>query len=619
MTQTPIDVAVNPNDDAQRYILWTNGRIDNVGGAPPITGPGWYDRVDTVAMALHITNWATGAGYVLDWQGGFNRLGDAPDLMTDDVQYPYKSVPGVPYQLFRCYIDWSWDPAGTGQGYVMDEWGQLYAFGGATAPPRTGPRFTSAVARKLFMQWSPSKKSVMMDMNGGLYADFGLATLPTDLNNGFWPGRDFARDLFITDFASSPIKGYTLDMNGALWPFGGAPIGGAPGGIWLNADVARTIYVLSVSNPTRLWQVWSGGQQYEYVFSNPPTVVAGGAASSPATTVTTTTRPTMAWSYADPQLDTQQDFQLLLFTQTFVSGHSMTDPLVWASSALLYAEGHDPSTRGVVPGFDLTNGTYRFYVRSQDSSGQWSAWSNRGWTQNITAPGTPTGMSAIADGATNRWRVNLSVSATAGTYVGFDYSDDGGATWAPVRGAEMVPRTGTTTAVDYDAPPGESRGYRAHAYSISPRTASAYSTAAYTAAGRKVHVLTSTANPALGGEIFVVAAPSFSRDVEAGVFEGINSTFPTVVSDAAVKSQRTELTIECDGKTQWDMVEALILAGGTLIFRDPFGEVVYCRIVGKVTRTQQKLPRYDTETTPLRHNHLVTIPLVQVAPPTVET
>lgn len=613
---SPIDIAVNPNNTAQRYILWGNGRVDAVGGAPPNTaGPLWFDRLDNpVARAIHITNWTNGQGYILDFQGGFQAMNGAPTLGVGTENQDITAL-GVPYLPGEHYVDWSWNPDGSTQGYVLDQYGQIFGFGGATAPPRTGPRWTLPVARKFEMQWTPSKKAVTMDLHGGLHNDFGAPTVANPYS--YWPTGDVARDFRITDWTASP-QGYLLDWWGAIHVIGNVvdPVGTGP--YLVGSDVARNFWVLSAVSPLKFWQVWSGGQQFEYTVSNPPTVTAGGIANSPATTVQTTTQPVLAWSYSDPNQDAQAGYQVLLFTQAYVDAHSMTDPLVWKTGALEYYEGTVSTVRGVTPTIDLMNGTYRFYVRVMDASGKWSAWANRGWTQNVPVPNTPTAMGAVPD--TANFRMNLSVATTGivAQFVRFDYSDDGGITWRPVRSASRVTRVPTTSAIDRDVPLGKMRGYRAVQFSESPRTASAPSASVFaqTDTSRLIYVLTSTKDSTLGGEIFVKDAPSWDREASAGVFEGDGAYFSTVVSDfMPLKARKQTISIETDNVTQWDAIWKLLETGGTLVYRDPFGVTVYCRVVGTVTPTQRKKLPYPTEVTPLRHNHLIRIPLVEVAQP----
>jgi hypothetical protein len=114
---TPVDAIVNPNNTAQRYILWGNGRIDAQGGAAPITsGPAFFDRADQpVCVAIWITNWTTGAGYALDYQGGFQPLNGAPTITTVGSTATTNSN-GLPYVAGRQYVDWSGIRRRTGRG-----------------------------------------------------------------------------------------------------------------------------------------------------------------------------------------------------------------------------------------------------------------------------------------------------------------------------------------------------------------------------------------------------------------------------------------------------------------------------------------------------------------------
>ncbi len=612
---SPIDVAVNPNNSAQRYVLWGNGRIDNIGGAPSITDAPvlWYSRTDLpVGVAIHIINWNTGAGYILDYQGGFQALNGAPQITTGSPDPGYTNTNGLPYVDHRRYVDWSWDPAGNGQGYALDGYGQLWPFGGATAPPRTGPRWGSRVARKLAMQWTPAKRSVTLDIYGGLHGDFGQSS---PLYGPYWKCWDAARDLVVTDWANG--RGYVLDLFGGVHSFGGATRAfGFP--YRVGADVARTLHVLSASNPAKFWQVWSGGQSYEWTSSTPPTVTAGGAAASPAATVITTTQPTLAWDYNDPQRDEQTAWEMLVFTQAVVSANTMSDPLKHASKAIAYVSGIDRTTRGVVLDYDFPNGSYRYYIRAKDSAEQWSAWSNRGWVQDVITPTTPTALKATLD--VQNYKVNLAVTAAIeanSDYVLFEYSDPGGP-WTPVRGAELVPAAATTRATDHDVPQAVMRSYRARSLSLDPRTIANPSTVVAVKMPSKGYVLSSTADPNLVlADLTVIDAPSWTRESKAGVFETLGDEYPTVISDGRPKARKTSLGLDVDSREEWDRLEAIVESDATLVLRDPFGEVIYCRLVGTWSREQQYRFPYPGENTVLRHNHKTTIPLVEVRPPRI--
>jgi hypothetical protein len=818
---SPVDVKVNPNDATQRYILWGNGRIDAIGGLPPIVGQAtWYDWVyQPVAVALQITNWTTGAGYMLDLYGAFQPINGAPAVGTGGIMggVPYNNPatgPGGPL-----YIDWAWNTNGSTQGYVLDQYGQTYPFGGATPLPRTGPKWSWPAALKLQMRFTPDVRGVIMDVRGGLHGEGAVSSFGS-LGNS-WPTANNARDFGVTDWTAP--SGYKLDLFGGLHAFGTAVV---PSGFPYRpgADVARCLAVLSASNPLKFLEVWSGGQQYEFVSSTPPSVSAGsgvneiqqvtiagtptggtftltysgqttaaiarnataatvdtalealsnigagnvsvaggpgpstpwtvtftgtlaatnvaqmtstssltggtggtdevqtititgaptggtftvtfggqttaaqartatagtlqtalqalssigagnvlvtggpgpttpyvvtfagalassdvaqmtaahtftggttpnisvstttpgvstpvtvttgtsGVATSPAPSVTTTTRPDLTWSYSDPQSESQAAWQLYVFTQAFATGHDMTDPAVWAASALVAESGINRSTRGITSPVDLANGTYRMYVRAQDTAGLWSAWSNLGWTQAITPPVTPTSLSATANQST--FLVVLSVTATTGgsaNLIRFEYLDSDSSTWLPVRGADAVTLASTTTATDYDPRLGVTRTYRAVAYAINPAVASTPSTtAAATITAGQRHVLTAVSNPALGGAVNVQNLIEWSRPVVAGVFQGLGAEYVTVVSDGVPKSRRGSLTLVALDAAGWSLIENLLEADSMLLHRDPLGHAVYCRAVGDWT--QGRLVAME-------NLYGSSVPLVEVRPPNLAT
>ena len=285
---TVIYGVVNPNDTAQRYVLHSNGRIDAEGGAVPVTDQQtWYTRADPPAVAMHVSNWTTGAGYTLDYRGGVHPFGGNAYLGSGDTP---ERVPGLTYSsgpLAKLYCDWSWDPAGTGQFYVMDRWGGLTAVNGATAPTIAGSRFASDRGRKLEMRWTPDKRALIIDLHGRMYANF-VGSAPTRPSSLGKLGVDRVRDFKVTDWTTA--SGHILDLHGYTHAFGSATQAfGFPynrGG-----DLARVLEVLSSADPQTFWQVWAGGQQFEYTSSTAPTVVAGGGQSE-VQRVTITGTPT---------------------------------------------------------------------------------------------------------------------------------------------------------------------------------------------------------------------------------------------------------------------------------------------------------------------------------------
>lgn len=723
MTSAPtiVDIAVNPGNAAQRYVLWSTGRVDAIGGAPTITtGPVWYDRTDQpVGVALWISNWANGQGYILDYTGKFNPVNGAAPLGTGGY------VTGVPQAAHRKYVDWVWDPAGTGKGYVVDHWGQLYAFGGATPPTRTGPRWGHPVCKRIRGIWTPSLKIILLDQYGGLWAEFGAVIGNGEHGKLRWPGWDAARDFVVVDWTTG--KGYVLDLYGGHNAWGGAVV--ITGWRFKNgADVGRRHHCLDPVNLI-FWVIWEGAVLYEFTNVAAPTVVAGGGTNevqtvtvtgsptggtfkliysgqttgtiawnasaatvqtalealsnigvgdvavtggpgpgtpwtvtftgalgstnvaamtltanlltggsspsvtiatltdgingTPAATTTTTHRPTLAWGYTDQLNLSQINWQLYVFTSAFAAGHSMTDPSVWASSAVVAASGTQPSQRGIVANTDLPNDTYVLFVRARNYGGVWSDWSSYTWTQAVSPPTGPTSMTATADNTNFRVDLSCNCSGSLGTStnVTFQYSDDGGSTWNEVRGSEQLPIATSVATKDYDIPLGVTRQYRAFTYKASPRVVSPLSATVSATVTNRKYVLTNTADPTQGGEVFVKDAPEWSKNSSSGVFQGVGDgdteVYPVVVSDGVPKARRQSITVECDGLAQWLLVKAVVESDDTLLLRDPFGDVMYCRVVGDYTRTQQFKRPYPTEVTPLRHNHLVKIPLQEIQPPLI--
>lgn len=625
----PTDAAVNPLDSSQRYVLWGNGRIDNV-GAPPITdNPEWYDRPDLpVAVALHIVDWTTGAGYVLDKQGGFHPINGAPSVgeAGEGDNATHEEVVGVIYAPFGArnwYVDWSWDPFHPGAGVVLDGFGKLWSFGGApNNTNRPGNRWNVFVARKLQMDWA-TLKAYTMDYSGGLHPDFNAVSIPPfdDLARTFngprlpgdapyWLKLDVARDFVITDWNTR--QGYTLDHHGAVHGFNGAqaPIGFPyrKGG-----DHARILTVLSKSNPLRFWEVWSYGQEFEWVASTPPAVIAGGFEPfSPPTTVTTTTRPTLAWAYTDAQRDQQAAWELAVFTSAYATANPSvaTDPAAHRVNAILFETGIDPNRRGITPKVDFVNGGYRMYVRSKDTADQWSAWAARTWTQNVPAPIAPAGLTATPDEA--NFAIALSVNATVGgsaDSIVFEFSDDGGISWSSVRGAESLPIMEVVTAKDYDASFNAARQYRARSFNDDPRVISAPSNVVTTAlVVGPVFALTSADHPGLGGRFMVQDPISWTQPVGVSVFEGIGAKFPIVVSDGVPKARRTSIRVVTLHEDAWRKLVELVQSNSTLVYRDPLGEVIYCRITGDLSVSKPK-----GSATAYQHN--MEIPVTEIATP----
>ncbi len=617
----------NPNNLEQVYALWDNGRIDPIGppGAAPLPildAPTWYTSTSPPAQALHITSWAVPSGYVLDYNGGAHPFGGALALGTSESPY---IVPGVPYtggiagvqnNTGPTYVDWSWDPNGTGQFYVLDLYGKIYHAGGATPCPRSGRLWSTPMARRFEMQWSPWKRSLILDMFGGRNQDFPRPYDYGQTDGYYNVNRDWARDLKVTawgNFAATILpSGYLLVADGRTFVFGPTPPP-APIGFprFTDQNVQVGLEILSATDPRRFLQVGHLGRRYYWTASTPPVVTAGGS-GSPAAVVTDTTRPILGWDYSDPQTDSQAAWQVGVWTQAYVDANVMTNPLLRRDQALDFLEGDDRTRRGVAPAVDLPNGLMRMYARAQDTSGLWSPWSNWGWSQNVPLPITPTALTA----STDRFQVGLALttpSPAAGSLAIFEYADGDG--WIPVLGAEAVPLLAVTTATDYGAALGAPRTYRARTFREVPRVTSAPSPEVTVTVEARTFVLTSTADPDLGGEVFPEGSMDWQRDVVAGVFQPLGSDLPVVISGGKPKGRTRALTLDSADRVQWQLISDLVESDSTLLLREPFGEVMYCRVVGSWARDQIRALSAPEAPEPLAHVHSVNIPLTEVARP----
>jgi hypothetical protein len=183
--------------------------------------------------------------------------------------------------------------------------------------------------------------------------------------------------------------------------------------------------------------------------------------------VTTTTKPTITWTYSDPEGDAQERYRIKIFTaaQYGIGGFDPeTSPNTWDSGEVLSA-----AVTKDVP-VDLANATYRVYVKVADvgSSGRYSAWDFNGFTVNVTPPPAPTlvvtAQPTNADGPRTKLDLTRVAGPPATTYMVLEYSDNAGASWSIYPGGDHITNSpdGTTfTIYDYRPKSAVQRSYRA--------------------------------------------------------------------------------------------------------------------------------------------------------------
>jgi len=617
-----IDWAWKPDGSGQGYVLDHYGQLYAFGGAPtpPRRGPRWGHPC---AKRLRMRWGSDVRALVLDMYG---------NLWPD---FAGVKAPGGPvwagWDAARDFVVTNWD---TGAGYVMDLYGGHHSFGDAIVI--TGYQYKKGVdCGRRHHCLDPVRLIFWVCWDGGTVFEFEHPYPPTVIAGGG------TYEVQTVTISGTPTEGtFRLSYAGATTtalPYNataaavdaalealpgigagnigvtGGPVFGTPYRVTFRGALAFT----DVAQLTAT-HAFTAGTGTLGISTGTETV--GIPAQSPPATVTTTMRPTLAWSYNDAANE-QAAWELFVYAQPFAAGRNMADPAAYRASALVAVAGTNPTERGIVPAYDFGNGGFVFYVRAKNKAGLWSEWSSYAWTQNVPPPVNPSAL--VATPNNDRFSVALTATCAIGTgpaaadTVTFQYSDDLGVTWNQVRGAEVVPIATTVRAADVDIPLGVTRRYRAFAYKTNPRFLSASSPIATATVTNRRYVLTSTADPGMGGEVFVKEAPEWTRKSDSGVFEGVGAKYPVVVSDGVPKARRQTIVVEADGRAQWNMLERLINSDSTLLLRDPFGDVTYVRIVGDVGRTQRRRLPHPDEATPLRHNHLVRLPLVEVEPPLV--
>jgi hypothetical protein len=111
-------------------------------------------------------------------------------------------------------------------------------------------------------------------------------------------------------------------------------------------------------------------------------------------------------------------------------------------------------------------------------------------------------------------------------------------------------------------------------------------------------------------------APDWSRSAKAGVHEGAGAKYPTVVSDGVPKARKGALKLTALDKAGWTKIKALVESNTTLLLRDPFGEAIYCRVVGDWTQVLKRAGGGNSSGL-VADMRDTSIPLVEVAQPTV--
>jgi hypothetical protein len=618
---------VNPANKDQRYIVWSNGWIQPIGGALPVAqaearfgespvapnAPTFYEGGGHPVCSAKVISWSTPSGYTMNiWGSVFNWGGTTvPSDGGPPNVWLYQPV-------FGYYNDFVMNPAGNGQGYALNYDGDVIAFSTGT-PGITHSAFltgTGVQALRLYMDWT-SKRYWVLDslgrwwgMNGGNNLAVG-ALPPLGILPGDQTGMQFAGDLY--DYTAA-AKGWHLNQFGQVNALGGAADApGHPGP--LGYKIYQDIKIISQASPIRLALLNEFGGIFEYIVSTAPTVTV----QLPNATQTTTTRPTVGWTVFDPEGDAVVSWDLSVANSTQYGGGGF-DP--WVSTVVYRITGQTSgNTRSLQLPVDLPNATYRAYVRVRDASGLQSTTANITWIQNVTRPTTPTVTPTVTGSPIQR--VSLLINRgtlIANERVGVQYQDADDTTWRWVQnGWDLVPDgSGNATVIDYGAGFGVQRTYRAVHYVYDSATGawngSDFSTTANATLTDKSKWVLATADSSDQMTIRVQPGLRFTQETRAGTFWPSGREDPIVIRDGVPKFMSTSLSLWVLDNATRVALEA-ILRSQVLLLRDPFGHRYYVVPVQNIEQTPMHASPLLTETTPLRDANVFSFEIQRVARP----
>ncbi len=327
-----------------------------------------------------------------------------------------------------------------------------------------------------------------------------------------------------------------------------------------------------------------------------------------------TSRPTLTWSYADPENDPKIAHRVLVFTST------QANPEASASSAV-YDSGwvNSAFNRQQLPLLS-NNTTYHAYVAVEQPAvagvTQRSTYVSTSFSVSVAAPPAPAvAVSTFAD--TGRHRVTVTEQGLPkGDIVNIERSLYG-LTWEPVRGATAAGYTGTSVAVnDYEVPLGEAPTYRAQlvdVVSAEEAYSSPWTSATGTALPQDRWWLKDPTNPALNRVVQVAPPFDLARPRPDQRTFGIGSDVAAVSHDGR-RGVEGSITFRTDGKAAYKALEALLDSGRTLLLQHILGFQWFLSFGSASYRLAIAQPGAGAAA-PIRHYHEITVAVIEVRKP----
>lgn len=654
--QEAVDIAINPADPNQMLILWSNGKIYARGGlvAPAdfeewrqttydtYKGPSWWWKHFT---RIQVTSWNPLGGYVLREFGSAtscviqfgNAAAPGSGGPSTDPQ-PFNTTAFGGYNILRAFM---MDPAANGTGYVMSRFGRIYRIG--TPAVLTTNNFPTPQGSMMdfAMDWT-SKKTVLVDAQGRLFMGNGSVyggTSEKDTDSylnvtGKWQNAawtDLMRRVKVVDWttvATKP-KGYVLDAWGYLHRFN-TPALPIHKTVWRYRNAARALHIQAgYPSPFAFNILVYTGTQYEQLSSTAPTVTI----TNPGT-VTTTTRPYVEWVVNDKEADPEEFTEVHWFhTGTFTPGVTVPAEKQMIRGTL---------QRASRPTLALPNGTVGIAVRAVEQSrpgrsGLVSAWASTTWTQNVTRPGAPT---LALTPSSNPPQVSVLITAATGAtengrVADLEYTDVASPAetdWIRARYQDatypLYAGAGQVTYVDREVPAGVARKYRARTIinDVDNYNSSLFSsTSALTTSSivpSSWWIITPEVLTADAANYRLAVRPGPGSTVEHQEMVGVNIPLDATYGRGAIvtrtrpRARSRDVSLWVLNESDYTTLFRIVNDGRVFCIQDVLGRITYAQVRQSVTEDQLRAGP-PSSPYPIRHAHVVTLPIIEVRRPQV--
>lgn len=357
---------------------------------------------------------------------------------------------------------------------------------------------------------------------------------------------------------------------------GAARTANPSGGAWTQADIDALEVELAyfsgtVGNRTfRLYEAYADVSHNEAPVAVVTAPAEGGTAA--------TTRPTVSWTYTDPESDVQERYRVKVFTAAQVAEVGFapeTSQPTWDSGEVF------SSATSAVVGTDLLNGTaYRAYAKVADygSNGRYGAWDWNAFTVSLAAAAAPT-LTATADNALGRVALVVTPSGATGTQMILEYSDDG-INWRRHRAGDRVAYPAgpaAMTVYDYEARSDAVRYYRAKSTDATGTATSLPSATQAVTPDLSRWWLKDPIEPALNRPVYLEGDDfTFVLPEDVGVFAPLGRAKKLVVS-GQLRGAEFGGVLYARGQAEYEGLDDLRRKQRTVLLQNPIGDQWYIR------------------------------------------